>query len=181
MAISGGGPSRTELHNLCCAEPLHTNEHFDAILRRTREHPEEAKIEDNESGSLALHLLLRSDPPLHVVMALVEAYPEALFEENKHGYLPLHVACRYGNSKEVVEYLIQQNPQAKTRSTQSGSAPLELFSWNNLWNNPYEMAHYLMSGGKGLSCHDLIKKLPDDHPHRSLLLDLFDDEGDESS
>jgi len=177
--MASGGASRTELHDLCCAEPLHSSEHFDAILRRTKEHPEEARSEDDESGSLALHLLLKSDPPLRVVKALVEAYPEALFEENQNGYLPLHVACRYGNSKEVVEYLIQQNPQAKTRSTQAGSAPLELFSWKKLWNNPSETAHYLMSGGKGLSCQDLINKLPDDHPHRSPLLDLFDDGGDE--
>jgi ankyrin repeat protein len=151
----------TELHDLCCAEPLHADAHFEAVLKRLQEHPEEAK-KDDDDGNLALHLLLKADPPLPLVKALVEAYPEAPFEENKHGYLPLHVACRYGNSVEVVEFLIEKNPQAKQRPTQG------YFSWNLV-----EMAHYLMSGGQGMTCQDLIKKLPEDHPHRGPLLKLW--------
>jgi ankyrin repeat protein len=160
----------TELHALCCAEPLHTDSHFEAILRRIDEHPEEARVEDYETASLPLHLVLKSDPPLVVVKALAEAYPEALREENDHGLLPLHVACRYGAAPNVAQYLIDQYPEAVARPTRTQTG---LQVCQNLLRDPYESLHYLVTGGKGLSCHNLISKLPDDHPHRAGLLELL--------
>lgn len=151
----------TELHALC-SEPFHTKEHYDAILQRLQDHPQEARRED-DNGSLSLHLVLRGDPPLEIVVSLVEAYPEAVFEENEKGYLPLHVACRYGVNVDVVRYLIRQNPEAVQRATQG------FFTWSLP-----QMTHYLMSGGKGATCQDLIKALPEDHPNQIGLLELIE-------
>ena len=152
-------------HPLLCRAPSQ-HEHYDRILERIQEHPEEARQEanaDTTSSTLPLPLLLKSDPPLEVVTKLVEAYPEAVYEENGQGYLPLHVALRYGTNVEVVKFLIDQNPQAVHRSAQG------YFSWNLP-----ELAHYLWSGGQGMSCTDMVKALPEDHPHRAALLELIE-------
>jgi len=160
----------TELHVLCRAEPLHTDYHFEAILRRIDEHPEEVSVEDYETAALPLHLVLKSDPPLLVIKALVELYPEALREENNLGLLPLHVACRYGVSPKVASYLIEQYPDAVTKPTRTQTG---LQVCEHSFQDPYETIHYLATGGKGLSCRNLVSKLPNDHPHRAGLLALL--------
>jgi ankyrin repeat protein len=148
----------TLLHALC-AEQYHTTKHLEDILQRLQDHPEEAR-QENEDSTLPLHHLLKNDPPVHVVSKLVEAYPEAVFEENDMGYMPLHVACRYGCNVEAVTYLICRNPQAVERRARGS------FDIMNL-------AQHFRYGLDVVTCEDMIKALPEDHPNRAALLDLI--------
>ena len=153
----------TDLHTLS-ASPDHTRRHHELFLLYLAAHPHEAS-EEHDDGTLPLHLLLKNDAPLKLVMNLVEAYPEAVFEyETTKGYYPLHVACRSGCSVPVVDYLIQRNPKAlHMRSQRSFICCLEVI--------------VLLCMGdtlKGWTCEDMVKALPEDHPNRAALLQLLD-------
>ena len=153
----------TELHEIC-AEPYHTKRHYQEILNRleTTEGKEEAR-EDLQDGTLPLHVLLKNDPPLHVVENLVEAYPEAVYEyDSEWNYLPLHVACRYGCNSQVVEYLIHQNPQA-----------LNKWARGDFVCSPTRITLSLCYGRDLANCEDLVKMLPESHPNRDANLALI--------
>jgi ankyrin repeat protein len=159
------------LHDLCLMNS-HSEKHNNHILKHIALHPEEASEECDE-GSLPLHYLLRNQPPLHVVEALVDAYPEAVFcSETINHYLPLHVACRHGCDPDVVDFLIQLNPDALNRKTQNAFfCSLEQLLLLCL-------LHSLL---KGSTCTELVEKLPKDHPNREALLELLDKYDDVST
>lgn len=154
----------TELHEIC-AEPYRTQSHYREIVNRleTPQGKQEA-CQDLQDGTLPLHLLLKNDPPLHVVKKLVEAYPEAVFEyDSEWNYLPLHVACRYGCNTEVIEYLIHQNPDA-----------LEAWARGDTFLcSPIRITLCLCYGRDVADCQDLLKMLPDSHPHKAADLALI--------
>jgi len=75
--------------------------------------------------TVSLHLLCKhSDPPLDVLMDLIESAPEAGSYIDDHGWLPLHYACAQGACEEVLKVLIQNNPMAVSAKDNRLRTPL---------------------------------------------------------
>jgi len=76
-------------------------------------------------STVSLHLLCKhSDPPLDIVIDLIESAPEAASFVDDHGWLPLHYACAKGVCEEVLKVLIQNNPRAVSRQDKRQRTPL---------------------------------------------------------
>mmetsp|Transcript_40290 Transcript_40290/g.121349 ORF Transcript_40290/g.121349 Transcript_40290/m.121349 type:complete len:497 (-) Transcript_40290:30-1520(-) len=74
-----------------------------------------------------LEWLLRLDPPLSAVEALLEMHGEEIFSEGNAslaGMTPLHQASRYGSSPEIVRAVLRAERSAASRVDRSGSPPL---------------------------------------------------------
>ncbi len=72
-----------------------------------------------------LHSLLRNNPNVDDVQALIDKYPYALQEKDDFGWLPLHVAIIFSASYEVLELLINEYPDAaRVGDDEIGSLPL---------------------------------------------------------
>jgi hypothetical protein len=153
----------TDLHHLC-AQTDRTDAHWRKLLRYLQSHRREAS-EELDDGKLPLHFVLANRAvPLPVVVALVEAYPEAVYcRESAKGYLPLHSAIRSGCDVDVVAYLIKLYPGAlRCRTRRNFICCIE--------------EYILLFRGKaltGMSCLDLAKLLPKDHPNRTGLIQLL--------
>lgn len=82
--------------------PLHfafgNNWPVDVIDDLLKTYPEAAKEEG--AGKLPLHYACGNNayPPLEVIEALINAYPNAISAKDKNGNLPLHIACLAHNS-----------------------------------------------------------------------------------
>ena len=91
-----------------------------------------SSAEEEEEGSaygcyrLPLHRCLRSKPPVPLVLALLDAFPDSAGCREKYGALPLHVACQAGASLDVVLELLTRYPPAAFERDSFGLLPLHL-------------------------------------------------------
>mmetsp|Transcript_20049 Transcript_20049/g.29490 ORF Transcript_20049/g.29490 Transcript_20049/m.29490 type:complete len:154 (+) Transcript_20049:171-632(+) len=141
----------TELHKICYEERPSV-EHFGFLLNylAVEEHQDEAKEQDKD-GRTPMHLLLRHHPPLNVMTALLDAYPDVVYvQEYLKGYYPVHTACRAGNDVRVVRLLLERNPEALNLRSKRAFCCLH-----------------------GFTAMDMVKKLPEDHPDRDPLVILL--------
>jgi hypothetical protein len=80
--------------------------------------------------TLPLHLACLYQPPVQVVQALVDLYPDAAsvrVQEEACNQLPLHLACMLGGSKDVIQVLLDAYPLGvKCRESFGGFLPLHL-------------------------------------------------------
>lgn len=115
--------------------PLHLFEQdWNAAIAEIECHPRDAKIWELRSGFfdgahetsvLPLHIACSLHAPLHVVKAIVEAYPEALrMKDTTFKRLPLHVACQFSERPEVIEYLIKEDRATTLEPDVSGRLPI---------------------------------------------------------
>lgn len=105
-----------------------------AALAEIEFHPHEAKVwesrpgffdGEHESTLLPLHIACSLHTPLHVVRAIVEAYPEALrMNESAFKRLPLHVACQFGERPDVIRYLVQEDRASALEPDILGRLPI---------------------------------------------------------
>lgn len=59
-----------------------------------------------------LHLILKYNPPIHIVMQIVKNNPMSVFEIDCKNYSPIHTALSCGTSSVVLDYLISCNKEA---------------------------------------------------------------------
>ncbi len=115
--------------------PLHLFEQdWNAAIAEIECHPRDAKIWELRSGFfdgahetsvLPLHIACSLHAPLHVVKAIVEAYPEALrMKDTTFKRLPIHVACQFSERPEVIEYLIKEDRATTLEPDVSGRLPI---------------------------------------------------------
>lgn len=78
-------------------------------------------------GQNILHRVCRSQPPYHVVNAIVRICPPYLESIDNNGYTPLHTAAECGASPQVIQILIQSYPQAASIKEYRGKTPLHLY------------------------------------------------------
>lgn len=85
------------------------------------------KRNQSQCRFLPLHSACAREPPLVVVSALLEAYPEGAGKKDDNGMCPLHYATANHASAEVVRVLINYYPQALfQRVESSGALPIHL-------------------------------------------------------
>ena len=79
----------------------------------------------HESSLLPLHIACSLHTPLHVVRAIVEAYPEALrMNESAFKRKPLHVACQFVERPDVIQYLVQEDRATALEPDVLGRLPI---------------------------------------------------------
>jgi len=78
-----------------------------------------------------LHKLLRTEPNVEEVQALIHKYPNAVREKNNIEYLPLHVALYFGASLEVIQLLIKEYSDA-VKVKGNGYLPLHVALYHAL-------------------------------------------------
>jgi len=75
----------------------------------------------DEYGNTPLHVALGYKAPDHVLLRLIDLYPEStMIHATGNDWLPLHVAAMWGSSSIVLEALIQQYPAALDDPGQGG-------------------------------------------------------------
>lgn len=88
-----------------------------------------------DSNVLPLHEALVALAPVHVIKALVEAYPMSVREkESSYDRLPLHCACRRNADPATLQYLTELFPGANLEPDALGRLPL----------------HYVLSNGSDI-------------------------------
>ena len=138
-------------------------EDWNAVLTDIEFHPQNAKIweyrpgffdgKQHETSVLPLHIACSLHAPLHVVKAIVEAYPKALrTKDTTFERLPIHVACQFSARPEVIKYLIKASRATALEADISGRLPI----------------HYACSNG---SDPTVIKALLEANPASALYAD----------
>ena len=64
------------------------------------------------------------DPPLGIIVNLLEANPAAVLDTDCERKLPLHLACEYGASPEVIKELLEANMEAVSKKDIHGMLPI---------------------------------------------------------
>mmetsp|Transcript_53295 Transcript_53295/g.79176 ORF Transcript_53295/g.79176 Transcript_53295/m.79176 type:complete len:291 (-) Transcript_53295:83-955(-) len=83
------------------------NRKWSQVISTAESKPCQARFRDRV-GYTALHQACSLDPPVEVVVYLLNAYPEAISLQNKWGETPLHYACIY-SKHEVVRTLLRSS------------------------------------------------------------------------
>lgn len=132
VAIRSKEPNEGKPTKLWCH--ISKREWRQTLIRISRS-PDEASVwtmidDEATSGTacyrLALHKACTSVPPLHVVQALVNAYPKSIRIREKFAMFPLHVACAFRADRSVVQFLITEYPCALKAVDAWGRLPLHV-------------------------------------------------------
>jgi len=123
----------TDLYNNICASD------WESALYCIAANPIEAKIwvvkrnvgdfADDEIACrfLPLHSACARQPPLPVISALINSYPEGTATRDDNGMYPLHYACANQASSEVIRLLLLSFPEANfSRIETTGNLPVHL-------------------------------------------------------
>ena len=78
------------------------------------------------NGMTLLHTVIKYDPPLHLVEAMIHAHGDALKGQDCLGRTPLHVACGTGADAQIIRCLVKAYPQACELQDEDGRLPLHL-------------------------------------------------------
>ncbi len=107
-------------------------------LRSLKENPIQGRIwvvrtenryerNENTCRFLPIHSACAREPPLSVVAALLESYPEGAMKQDDNGMYPIHYACANHASAEVIQLLLNYYPDGRyQRIETSGALPIHL-------------------------------------------------------
>jgi ankyrin repeat protein len=71
-----------------------------------------------------LHACVRYEPPVSVLLKMIELHPQALKKEDCIGRIPLHIAAGSGASSLVMKVLTMKYPEACNIQDEDGRTPL---------------------------------------------------------
>lgn len=75
-----------------------------------------------------LYVACQNKPPLPLIEALLEAWPDGAITKSRQGDLPLHILCRYMTSNEnnvdLVASLVRDHPGTACQRTRWGATPV---------------------------------------------------------
>lgn len=81
---------------------------------------------DEFNGMTLLHAVVRYNPPLHILDAIILAHGDALEAQDCIGRTPLHVACGSGAHHQIIRRLVKECPQACDLQDDDGRLPLHI-------------------------------------------------------
>jgi hypothetical protein len=112
-------------------------EQWDRCVSICQTQPNNAKLWTNRLGLfegikdskvLPIHEALVAEAPIHVIEALLFAYPDSVYcKESSYQRLPLHCACRKNARLDVVDLLCQKYADAALTADSLGRLPREFF------------------------------------------------------
>jgi len=97
---------------------------WERVVAYAEEYPITARHQEGDSMETPLHAAVQMRPPIHVIRALLDAFPDAVSVPARKGEYPLHIACRYNASPEVLYELVKDQPGIARQETKWGSTPL---------------------------------------------------------
>ena len=123
-------------------QEAHDDEQWKPVGQRIQSHPHEIALADPTTGMTALHDVCLRYPPLHIVQAMVDAYPT--MAPNADGETPLHLAA-YAASEEVQRCLLRAAPATAALADRYGDLPLH---------------HAVRAGASGELLHAMVDAYP---------------------
>jgi len=119
-------------------------------------------IQSTAKGNLMLHEACRNNPPLRVIIALVDEYADAVKAKGGKGYLPLHYACATDASTKVVQKLLDTFPASiRMRDTNDLMIPLHFAC---KWGASSDIIEVLAAAyPEGKEVRDIYAKTPLDY------------------
>ncbi len=81
---------------------------------------------DEFNGMTLLHAVVKYNPPLHILEAMIHAHGDALKGQDCVGRTPLHVACGTGADDLIIRRLVKAYFQACDLQDEDGRLPLHL-------------------------------------------------------
>ena len=81
---------------------------------------------DEFNGMTLLHAVVKCNPPLYILDAMIDAHGGALKGQDCVGRTPLHVACGTGADDLIIRRLVKAYPQACDLQDEDGRLPLHL-------------------------------------------------------
>lgn len=81
---------------------------------------------DEYNGMTLLHAVVRYNPPMHILDAIILAHGDALGGQDCVGRTPLHVACGSGAHYQIITRLVIAFPRACDLQDEDGRLPLHL-------------------------------------------------------
>ena len=92
---------------------------WEQVMQHVQEHAEDAQWSDGHWHETPLHLACQQNAPIHVIRAVIQAYPPALLIPNgaTHKDLPIHIACRYQVHEEILRELLKEYPETALGQT----------------------------------------------------------------
>jgi hypothetical protein len=103
---------------------------------------------------LPIHSACARAPPISIVSALLEAYPEGASKQDDNGMYPLHYACANQASADVIELLLNYYPEARFQRVEvSGALPIHLAAQWGV-SSIAVMQHMLRDNGSLASARD---------------------------
>jgi len=110
-----------------------TSDKWDTVVQICKSKPAAAQTWTTRQGLfegikdanvLPIHEALVGGAPLHVIQALIYAYPDSVYcMESSYKRLPLHCACRKNAIPEVVDLLLRKYPDAALTADNLGRLP----------------------------------------------------------
>jgi ankyrin repeat protein len=110
---------------------------------------------------LPLHKACVLQPPVALIQALNEAYPDGAKCKDQDGWLPLHCACFYGAGEDIVNCLLTANPNGAHSKDDEGRMPLHYASLKAA--SEEVVASLLRANPKGAVSKDDEGRLPIHH------------------
>lgn len=141
---------------------------WDDFLQLLQMYPRSASIpcpkniQSTAKGNFMLHEACRNSPPLRVISALVDEYPDAVKAKGGKGYLPLHYACATDASTEVVQKLLDAFPASiRMRDTNDLMIPIHFAC---KWGASPDIVEILAAAyPEGKTVRDIYAKTPVDY------------------
>jgi len=108
---------------------------------------------------LPIHVALMSKAPLHVIKALITAYPLSVQKrDGNYNRYPLHFACLHNPRVETVDYIIRQYKLAITHRDSLGRVPLHYAAFGRASVGVID--RLLLADSKGVEAADKFQWLP---------------------
>lgn len=164
-AAGGGvGASEVDYEHRTILFRLILKKDWNAVVQRAAVHPQEAAtwiVTKGFNGNLRflpIHKACVLSPPVSVIDALLEAYPEGARCTDQDRWCALHCACFYGASEEVVRALLRSYEKGAQCLDDDGRIPL---AYSCLKAAEYSVVMALLSAfPKGAMVRDTENRLP---------------------
>ena len=163
-AAGGVGVSEVDYEHRTILFRLILKKDWNAVIQRAAAHPQEAAtwiVTKGFNGNLRflpIHKACVLSPPVGVVDALLEAYPEGARCTDQDRWCALHCACFYGASEEVVRALLRSYEKGAQCLDDDGRIPL---AYSCLKAADYAVVMALLSAfPKGAMVRDSENRLP---------------------
>eukprot|EP00580_Thalassiosira_gravida_P013621 CAMPEP_0201681822 /NCGR_PEP_ID=MMETSP0494-20130426/51307_1 /ASSEMBLY_ACC=CAM_ASM_000839 /TAXON_ID=420259 /ORGANISM="Thalassiosira gravida, Strain GMp14c1" /LENGTH=904 /DNA_ID=CAMNT_0048165575 /DNA_START=19 /DNA_END=2733 /DNA_ORIENTATION=- len=131
------------------------NQTWESIREWLMAHPnmadrQAAAMHQGQFLTTALHMVCKlMDPPVDVVLSLIECAEDTVTWPDSNGWLPLHHACANSASGKVLSVLVQAYPEGKVQQDKRLRTPLHFtFFRKDYINDPSLKKHILNSEGK---------------------------------
>jgi ankyrin repeat protein len=124
------------------------------------------------NGMTLLHALVRFNPPLNIVTAMIEICPDQLTAKDCLGRTPLHVAAGSSASDpDLIKFIAHANPASCIATDEDGKTPLH-FACDNCCVLFEDDNDDVNNRSTREVCHDIVRALLSESMHAAVIEDV---------